>query len=166
MFKGKTTIPLQKGQNKLAIFSKHPLLFSINGKPEYACGAGKNRLTVRCEQPTDLQVDPADAKSEYSIDVDHYNSSSFETINDDPPPQPKEPANWLAQVRKKVAKEMGVTRENFGRGYEADHHEWEEDQLENARQAQQVVQGEPEAEEALDNNTEPDSNDAEEKPSS
>ena len=136
--KGKQSLPLQKGQNKLKIFTPVPLLFSINGKPEYACGPGKNRLTVRLENPEDLAVDPADSKSEYSIDIDHYVSSSFETINDDPPPQPKPPANWLQAIRQKVQKGTGYPEQFNQTGYEADDHEWEEDQLESLYSKQKI----------------------------
>lgn len=128
---GKQKLALLAGQNRLQINTKVPLLFSVDGEPEYACGAGKNKLIIKNEKDIELEIDPSDPKAKYAIAIKYYDARKAEKIDDKAPPQPAAPQSWLAAMRVKVRQEMGITRENFAehrsRYQDEANHEWEED---------------------------------------
>ena len=136
---------IKKGQNKLEIFTTEPCLLSVNGDPVGALPAGKHNRTIRANEDKILEIDTV-GKGEAKVKIQHYEMARHDQINDEAPPPPPDPSNWLKAMRWKIQQEMGITREHFTEGtsiYQMGDTETFEEELaqQHKDQSGQAVQG-------------------------
>lgn len=127
--KGHFSETLPYGNHRIVIGTPVPLLVSVDDDPVRTLAPGNHRFVVKGGGK--LSLDTTDAKAEFTCKITSRRSQPGEEINDDPPPQPPAPENFLQQIRMKVRQQLGVTREAFAERssiYETDTELFEEDE--------------------------------------
>lgn len=110
--KGTHTQALEMGIHAVKYNSPIPLLLSVDDVPVAALQAGNGKFTIRYLKGK-LSVDPSDAKTKYMFEVTTRITQPTETVDNEPPPQPAPPANWLQAIKQRVQQSMAVQREGF-----------------------------------------------------
>lgn len=100
---------LKRGHHTITYATPQPVLLSVNGQPATYLRAGSGRLTLR-DMEGEISFDPPKVKVQLDV-VTRDNKT--EQTDDIPPPAPTPPPNYLAALREKVKRSMGVTREAF-----------------------------------------------------
>lgn len=111
---GKQHFDLEAGQYTVTAKAPINLLLSINEVPQKALSAGNHKFRFRTPNAVKVSVDPSDAKTPYLLEFTNVKKRPVcEELDDEPPPQPAPPSNYLKALRERVRREMGVTREAF-----------------------------------------------------
>ncbi|AXL14856.1 hypothetical protein [Microviridae sp.] len=136
---------LPYGVHACRISTTVPILVSLDSVPVKALPVGSHKLVLRGAGK--LEYDSSEKGGSTLIDIQTRLSRPGEEIDDKPPPQPAAPDNFLAQIREKVRRDMGVQRESFAdfpSRYEVNHDMFEEEEeaLAKANEALKVPEDE------------------------
>jgi len=118
------------GNHMVEVSCTCPVLMSLDAAPVRSFAMGNHKFRVR-GGPGTLTFDRSEKGAVVKVTIKSVPSTVGESVNNDPPPQPARPDNYLAQVREKVRQSMGVQREAFGErkgAYETDSQLFEEEE--------------------------------------
>lgn len=112
--KGIQNTAVGRARCKIEIVTPIPVLVCVNDYPIWAFPPGRFVRNFRTHTEEDvINVHPSDAKTPYGYAIEFKARQTGEPLDDLPPPQPAPADSFLAQVREKVRRSMGVTREAF-----------------------------------------------------
>ena len=109
--KGPQKIEVPYGTHRIEYATTGPILISLNGTPETVIN-GKGKLLLRGMEGA-IETNPTD-KGEYKLSISTKARPKDEIRDNQPPPEPKPPSNYLQALRQRVQQEMGSMTERFG----------------------------------------------------